>query len=77
MMNEVLFPKAAPGHASGNKFDQPRMAAKKDPAAEAAAAMSRRTKGKKPMKEIKTHGYICQLVLHSFGTFLKRFGWIF
>ena len=29
------------------------MAAKKDPAAEAAAAMNRRAKGKKPMKDFK------------------------
>ena len=35
-----------------------RMATKKDPAAEAAAAMSRRAKGKKPMKEFKMLGLI-------------------
>lgn len=40
-----------------------RMATKKDPAAEAAAAMSRRAKGKKPMKEFKMLGLIEQKYL--------------
>jgi len=39
------------------------MATKKDPAAEAAAAMSRRAKGKKPMKEFKMLGLIEQKYL--------------